>query len=301
MNRGTLIAILVGAGVLWGGTIPLSKIAVSTGYPHFGLLFWQHVFMIVFLLIYQGLRGRLRRYEWRHMPIMVAVAVLGTVFPGTVTYMSYSVLPGGMMAVIIAMVPIFALPLSIALGIEKPVTRRVLGVGLGLFAVVLLVGPQEALPVGVKPIFVMFALLAPLCWASEDNAIAKLGLGGLGANQVLLGASVIGLILVAPVTFATGQYINLWKPWTGVELAFLVSIFFHMVAYTTFIWFIPVAGPVMASQAAYLVTGFGIFFSVVFLDEGYSPYFWLAVGILAVSLYMVSPRRGEGHVVPANA
>lgn len=251
--------------------------------------------MVAFLLVYQAARRRLVKYEWRHLPIITAVALFGTVIPGTVTYISYGLLPAGLMAVIIAMVPIFALPISIALGVEKLVLRRVIGMLIGLCAIILLIGPQEALPTGVKIGFVLFALIAPFCWASEDNSIAKLGLGGLGSNQVLLAASVLGLLIVAPIMVATGQYVDLLKPWSEVEYAFLAAIFFHMVAYTTFIWFIPVAGPIMASQAAYLVTGFGIFFSIVFLGEGYSPYFWFAVCILAFSLFLVSPRRGEGH------
>lgn len=292
-----MIAILIGAGLLWGSTVPLTKVAVSTGYPHFGMLFWQHVFMIVFLCVYQAVRGRFVKYEWRHAPIITAVALFGTVLPGTVTYISYAYLPAGVMAVVIAMVPIFAMPMAIVLGVEKLVPRRVIGVVIGLFAVVLLIGPQEALPPAVKAGFVLFALIAPFCWASEDNAIARLGLGGLGANQVLMGASLLGLVLVTPVMLMTDQYINLVKPWTYVEWAFLGAVLFHMVAYTTFIWFIPVAGPIMASQAAYLVTGFGIVFSILFLGEGYSPYFWIAVAILAFSLYLVSPRQGEAHVL----
>ena len=37
----TLVALLVLLGIGWGVTQPLAKIAVSDGYRHFGLVFWQ--------------------------------------------------------------------------------------------------------------------------------------------------------------------------------------------------------------------------------------------------------------------
>ena len=42
----TLMLVVLGAG--WGMTVPLSKIAVSTGHRHFGLIFWDTMIGAVF-------------------------------------------------------------------------------------------------------------------------------------------------------------------------------------------------------------------------------------------------------------
>ena len=295
MSRWLSIAILVGIGAAWGTTLPLTKVAVSTGYQHFGLLFWQMLFIAVFMAGFQFLRGRLVNYEKKHLPIILIVALFGTLLPGTVTYVSYTYLPAGLVAVIISTVPLFALSFALILGLDTVKIRRVLGLLVGLVGIIILVGPSEGLPVGVTIGAVLFTFLAPFFWSIEDISIAKLGLGGLGSNQILLAASVIGLVIVTPLTIATGQFVNLWKPWTYVEYALLGSMFLHMVAYTSFIWFIGVAGPVMASQVAYLVTGFGLAGSVIFLGEDYSPYFWISALLLMIGLFLVAPRKGEGH------
>ena len=275
--------------------MPMAKVAVSTGYKHFGLLFWQLAIMIVFLFVYQAVRGRLVRFELKHIPIITAIALLGAVIPQSFSYYSFTLLPAGFMAVIIATVPIFALPIAAILGLEKLVFRRALGVLIGLGAVILLVGPQEALPTGVKVSSVFIALIAPFCYSCEDNTIAKIGLSGLGPVQALFGASILGFLLIVPITFATGQFVNPIRPWGAAEFAFLGSTFFHLIAYTAFIWFIGVAGPVFASMVAYLVTGFGIASSAIFLGEHYSPYFWIAVVVMALGIFLVSPRADEGH------
>jgi len=295
-----MFGVVLGAGFLWGMTMPMAKVAVSTGYQHFGLLFWQLVFMIAFLLPLQIIRGRLVRYEWKHLPVILAIALFGAVIPNSFSYMAFAQLPAGVMAVLIATVPIFTLPIAAAIGLEQVKFRRAAGVILGLLAVVLLVGPENALNSSVSPIWVLIALIGPLAYACEDNAIAKLGLSGLGSIQALFGACILGLVLITPVTIASGQFINLWKPWTIVEFSILGATLFHVVAYAVFIWFIGVAGPVFASMVAYLVTGFGITASALLLGEQYSTYFWAAVGMMALAVFLVSPRQDEGHV-EANA
>ena len=40
-ERAVLLAILVALGAGWGITQPLAKLAVSEGYRHFGIIFWQ--------------------------------------------------------------------------------------------------------------------------------------------------------------------------------------------------------------------------------------------------------------------
>ncbi|MEL7089895.1 MAG: EamA/RhaT family transporter, partial [Planctomycetota bacterium] len=40
-RRLVLVLVLLALGAGWGLTMPLTKIAVSEGYKHFGLLFWQ--------------------------------------------------------------------------------------------------------------------------------------------------------------------------------------------------------------------------------------------------------------------
>jgi hypothetical protein len=40
-DRAVLLAVLILIGAAWGITQPFAKIAVSEGYRHFGIIFWQ--------------------------------------------------------------------------------------------------------------------------------------------------------------------------------------------------------------------------------------------------------------------
>ena len=64
--------LLMGAG--WGLSVPLSKIAVSTGHQPFGLIFWQLVIVVLVLgaiCRFRGKRLEMGRPYWR---LLVTVA-----------------------------------------------------------------------------------------------------------------------------------------------------------------------------------------------------------------------------------
>ena len=74
----------MGAG--WGMTIPLSKIAVSGGYQHFGLIFWQLVICSVSLGIVLAARGRWPKLTPATFRLFLLIALIGTILPNSASY-----------------------------------------------------------------------------------------------------------------------------------------------------------------------------------------------------------------------
>ena len=70
-TRSGLIAALILFGATWGLTIPLMKVAVSTGYQQFGLIFWEFVITTVFLSLISRLQGRFPKLTRDHLIIFV--------------------------------------------------------------------------------------------------------------------------------------------------------------------------------------------------------------------------------------
>ena len=50
------------------------------------------------------------------------------------------------------------------------------------------------------------------------------------------------------------------------------------------------AGSVFAMQVAYLVTGWAMLWSILFLGERHGPLVWLALLVLFAGLFLVQPR-----------
>ena len=283
------VLILLGAG--WGATQPLSKIAVSTGHQHFGLILWQLVFSIIVLgaiALAQGKRLPLGRdYLWRY----ALIALVGTVLPNSVSYQAAVHLPAGILSIIISLVPMFALPMALAIGMERFRAMRALGILCGAVAIVLLAGPSTSLPAPGLALWVLIAALSPLLYAVEGTWVARYGILDLDALQLLLGASIVGLLITLPLTLLTGQYIDITQSWGAPEYSLFASSVIHAFVYTAYVWLVGRAGSVFASQVSYLVTGFGVLWAILFLGESYSAYVWSAMAVMMLGLFLVRPRE----------
>lgn len=282
---------LVVLGLGWGSTQPLGKMATMTGHGPFGLIFWQLVVCVVVLGGLTALRGKGLVLNRQTLRFYLVVAVMGTLVPNATFYISAARLPSGIMSIIISAVPMLAFPLALALGMERFAVKRLVGLLLGLAAVGIIAAPGAVLPDPAMAAFLPIALVGPLFYAMEATYVARNGTEGLDAVQAMFGASVVGLILCAPVTLGTGQFINPAEGFGRAEAALVGSSVIHALMYAGYVWLASRAGAVFAAQCSYLVTGAGIFWAMALLGERFSPFVWLAVVLLLCGVALVNPRE----------
>ena len=289
---GPMFALLImGAG--WGITSPMSKIAVSTGHQPLGLVFWQMVIGAVLLGAIVFVRGGGLALGRRQITLYLAIAFLGTILPNAASYRAAAHLPAGVMSIVIAMVPMFAFPIALALGQDRFSIARVVGLGLGLGGVALLVGPEASLPDRAMVAFIPLALIAPFFYGLEGNFVGKFGTAGLDPIEVLFGASVFGAVLSFPLALGFGHWLNPLGGFGAPESALVLSSIVHALVYAGYVWLVGRAGAVFAAQVSYLVTIFGVGWAMLILDEAYSGYIWGALGLMLLGMFLVQPRDRE--------
>jgi drug/metabolite transporter (DMT)-like permease len=291
-------ATLVVTGAAWGATQPLMKVAVSEGYRHFGLIFWQTVLVGLLLGALTVLRGKRLPMHAPALRLYLFIAVVGTVVPGIASYQAAVHLPSGVLSILLSSVPMFALPIALALGIDRPEPRRILGLLLGLGGVAVLVLPEASLPAGTQAVWIAVALISSACYALEGNMVSKWGTQGLDAVQVLTGASILGVVLSLPLALASGQFITPALPLTGPDKAVIASAALHAFAYSAYVWLVGRAGAVFAAQVSYLVTLFGVCWAMLFLAESYSGWVWVALALMMAGMALVQPQRKPLVPVP---
>ena len=285
-----LFGLLAFMGAGWGMTQPLSKIAVSEGYRHFGLIFWQMFIGAVFLGVIQVWRRRSFRFDLPAIKIYLLIALIGTIFPNSATYEAIRHLPSGLISILLAMVPMFAFPVALLLGNEAFRASRLVGLGLGMAGVLLIIGPETSLPDRALVVFVPLALVAPFFYGLEGNIVARWGTAGLDPVEVLLGASALGACLTLPLALATGHFITPPGTWGPPEYALVASSLIHVTVYSIFVWVVGRAGPVFAIQVSYLVTAFGVLWAILILGENYSGWVWGALFVMLCGIALVQPR-----------
>ncbi|AHM02760.1 Permease of the drug/metabolite transporter (DMT) superfamily [Roseibacterium elongatum DSM 19469] len=292
-DRLVLIALLVGIGAAWGITQPFAKIAVSDGYRHFGIIFWQFAIGALILAPLNALRGGRLPVTGRHVALYTIIALIGTLLPNSASYTAAIHLPSGILSIVLSTVPMLSFPIALALGMDRFSALRLTGLVLG-FAAILLIGlPEASLPDPAMVWWLPMALVAPAFYAVEGNFVARYGTEGLDPVQVLLGASAVGLVLSAPLAIMTGQWIAPLPPYGAPDLAIVGSSLAHAMAYAGYVWLVGRAGAVFAAQVSYLVTGCGILWAKLILGESYSPWVWAALALMMVGLFLVQPRKAQ--------
>lgn len=291
MNRFLPIFILFLIGLLWGLSVPLTKIAVSSGHHPLGLIFWQSVG--AFLLL--GLITRIRKsrlvFDRSHIVFFTVIALTGSVIPNSTSYWAAFHLPGGVIALALSIIPMFSLSIALIFRFEVFQFRRFFGICLGAVAVALIVLPETSLPDPSKSIFVLVALVAPFLYAVEGNYLSVAQPAATGPITTIFGASIIGIIVSLPLSIATGTFIDPRVDGIGMpELALFATIALHVTAYTGYVWIVGKSGAVFASQVAYIVTPAGVLLSMVLLSEQPSHYIWIALATILVGLFLVQPR-----------
>lgn len=284
----SLFVVLLGAG--WAFTLPMSKIAVSQGYQHFGLIFWQTAIGAALMGVISIVRGKGLPLKPAHITVYAAIALIGTLIPNSASFQAAVHLPAGILSILLSMVAIFAFPIALALGNDRFEWRRFGGLTLGLIGVLIIVVPSASVPSIGAAFWVGIGLIASLCYAFEGNFVAKWGTAGLDPIQVLFGASLIGMIGSLPLALMTGQWINPLPPYAAPDFAHIASSLIHVIVYTGYVWLVGRAGPVFAVQVSYLVTIFGVFWARLILSETYAPQIWLALVIMLTGMYLVQPR-----------
>ncbi|MEM9871240.1 MAG: DMT family transporter [Pseudomonadota bacterium] len=292
-KRLSLVFVLLLLGAGWGLTMPLTKIAVSTGYKHFGLLFWQlaiGVAVMSAMAIPLGLRLPLGAAQMR---VYLVIALIGSVLPNTASYQAAVHLPSGVMSILLSMIPIWAFPIALILALDRFELRRFAGLIAGLAAVLLIVLPGSQMAGAIPVFWVVVGLISGLFYAFEGNYVARWGTARLGPIQVLWGASLVGMVIALPLALLSGQWIDPRPPYGAPEIAQVLGSVTHVLVYAGYVWLVGQAGPVFAVQVSFLVTLFGVFWARIILAEAYPPAVWIALGLMLVGMYLVQPRKAQ--------
>lgn len=297
-ERAHLTGVLVILGCGWGLTMPLTKVAVSTGYQPLGLIFWQLLISVLVLGAVQLWRRRPLPISLKTLGFCAFIAIIGTLLPNSASYRAAAHLPAGILSIAVATVPMFAFPIALALRNDRMSGLRLFGLCLGLVGVALIALPEASLPDPAMSIWVAVALIGPICYGIEGNVVAKWGTAGLGPIQALLGASMIGLCVAGPLAWTGGVFITPAWPPASADLAMFGTGIIHAVVYTSYVWLVGRAGSVFAAQVAYLVTGFGVVWSMLLLGERYPPTVWAALLAMLAGLALVQPRRNAALAPP---
>jgi drug/metabolite transporter (DMT)-like permease len=196
--------------------------------------------------------------------------------------------PSGGIAVVCALMPIWAGILGAAIGV-RPTAREWLSLFIGFAGVVVLLGGPS---LAGKPVHILLAILSPILWAAGSLLSRRTKDVG-GAHAAFVGPAVqmiTGGLALLFVGLVRGEHFPLdARPAAWLALVYL-TVFGSLVAFTSYAWLLRNARPVVATSYAYVNPILAVFIGAALYHE---PLGWttLVANVLIVGAVILALRR----------
>lgn len=295
-------AALVALYVIWGTTYYVIRLAVQE-IPPLSMAAIRFLLPGAVLYAWRRLQGSSApgRAAWGR------AAILGTLMlaigNGTVS-MAETRMPSGVAALLVAMVPMWAVGLDWLLDRNRPPVRVIAGLLLGICGVAVL----GAFDTGgwtqaYTPAFILLVGVGSACWALGSLRSRKgeaprdfwLDLG----MQMLAGGTVLalaGAALGEPAGFDPLQVP--WEAWAGV---LYLSLFGSVVALGCFLWLLRTTTPAVATTYAFVNPAVAVLLAAAL---GETPTSWpvlAASGLIVAGVALIVSGRARGKSNPPAA
>ena len=283
--------VLLLLGVIWGLTFSLARMSTETGLHPLTINYWTCLISAVMLIAYCIIGRQPLPLQKIFIFLYVICGILGSVIPGTLYFYAASHVSAGVLSITIAIVPLATFVGAALFKIEKASLLRVMGVFLGIFSIILLVLPDTSIPDPSATLWVLIMVIAATCYAIENLVIAARTPPNVNVFVVLTGMLMAATIMLTPVMWITDTFA--WMPWpldrSGWAIVLMAVI--TATAYGGFYYLVVRAGPVFASQTAYIVTLSGVLWGMVIYGETHSAWVWASLVVMFIALALVRPRE----------
>lgn len=297
--KGRIVLAFAAVYLIWGSTYLAIRFAIETmpPYPMGGLRF-----LIAGALLYGVLRlrgvPRPTRVELKATTIVGGLLLFGG--NGSVI-LAEKLVPSGLAAVIIAMVPIWMVLLNWRWGDRvRPNLRVAAGLLLGVFGLILLSAPDASTGSdGINPLGVGILVLASLSWSigSLYSRRAAMPANPLMSTAMEMLAGGVLMMLAGVVTGQTGQM--RFEDLSALSLAALayLVIFGSLVGFTAYVWLLKVSTPARVSTYAFVNPVVAVFLGWALAGEPLTPRVLLVAAAIVIAVILITTQQSHP---PAN-
>ncbi len=286
------LAILIFLGAVWGAAFLFLRIAA----PEVGAVWTAEIRIAIGALVLLAVAGRRTWPVARANARAVAIAGAGfSAIPFTLIAVAALTLPVGVGAVLNASMPLFTAGLAIVwLGQRQP-ARVLVGLAVGIVAVIVLAGWTPLEP-GIATVIAVLSVLGAAFSYAFAGTYAKRHLAGVGGVELATGQLVAGAILLLPVAILSGP--------PGVpSMAGLVALIAVGTLSTALPWpiylrLLASTTPTIASTVTFVVPAFAMSWGSIVLGEPIGIELLAGFAMIVVSLVLVLGLGRPAHGKP---
>ena len=278
-------------GVLWGVPYMFMKIAVAElATP---VIVFSRLLIGALVLIPLAVHQKTIKDALKYWPYIASYAVLEMVIPWTLITNAQKDLSSGVVALLVATVPIWATLFAHHTGDSTAAHRtRIFGITLGLIGITFLVGIESLNDVGNIRSLIQ-VLVASVSYAYAVNMITRKapGISGIAINGLAMSLSAV---LFAPFALT---HLPKTAPSTEAILATVgLGIICTALAFWIFFLVLEDVGPARASLVVYPNTAVAVVLGIFLLDETLTLAIVIGLPMVLLGSYFAS-RKPEAPVI----
>ena len=278
-------------GVLWGVPYMFMKIAVEElAVP---VIVFSRLLIGALVLIPLAFHQKTITAALKYWPYIAFYAVLEMVIPWTLITTAQKDLSSGVVALLVATVPIWATLFAHHTGDSTAAHRtRILGIALGFIGIAFLVGFESFNDVGNIRALIQ-VLIASVSYAYAVNMITRKapGASGIAINGIAMSLSAL---LFAPFALT---HLPKTMPSTEAVMATIgLGIICTALAFWVFFLVLDEIGPARASLVVYPNTAVAVVLGIFLLDEALTLAIAIGLPMVLLGSYFAS-RKPEAPII----
>jgi len=284
-------SLLLLLSLMWGGSFFFIGIAVKT-LPPFTIVVARVSIAAVLLWLAAPLTGvsptRLRAAA----PALAVLALLNNVAPFSLLTWSQTHLASGLVSILNATTPVFAVVVAHLCTIEEKLDpRRLAGALIGFAGVAAMIGPTLLGGFADHLVAELAALLAALSYAAASVFARRFRRLGLTPIDIATGQVTASSLVLLPLATLVDAPWRLAAP-GGAAIAAIVSLgaLSTALAYVVYFRILAGAGAVNVVLVTLLAPATAIMLGAVVLGENLAPRDFVGLGLIAIGLAVVDGR-----------
>ncbi|MFK5978308.1 MAG: DMT family transporter [Rhizobiaceae bacterium] len=284
-------ALLIFLSIIWGGAFFFVAVAVQV-VPPLTVVFLRVGVAAFALFIYLRIKGEKFLFQRPLLLAFLIMGILNNIIPFSLLFWAQTTISSGLASILNATMPMFSIVVAhFMLADEKMATNKFVGVILGLFGVVTLVG-GGALQGENIAIFGMIACLgAALSYACAAAFGRRFRTINVSNSYLAFGQLTASTLMMIPVMLIVDRPWELPMPGVDVILAIvMLAIVSTALAYVIYFQLLASAGSVNVALVTLLVPVSAILLGTIFLNEILETRHYVGLALILTGLIAVDGR-----------
>ena len=284
-------AMLLSLSFLWGGSFFFVGVAV-TELPPLTIVTLRVAIaaMILWLILSLSQHQAPRTAKlWRDLFVM---ALLNNVIPFSLIVWGQTHIASGLSSILNATIPLFTVVIAgWLLPDEQMTARKVSGVAIGFFGVIVLMGPSSLEQMGTDTLAQLAILGAAISYGFATSFGRRFKTMGISPFQTSVGQVTASTIMLLPLVFLLERPDQLANPSSEVWLAVIgLGALSTALAYILFFNVLSSAGATNVTLVAFLVPVTAIFLGWLVLDEQLNIEHFAGMAFIGLGLAAIDGR-----------